>query len=92
MKLKETPEDIAVKTKLFDASLAEVLRFATKHCDAHCVGEKETDDQKDVLCAAKLKGYLMGDVRSFSSLTRRQLIDSDSYDFEVRAFRERLGL
>ena len=92
MKLKETAEDVAVKDRLFDSSLAEVLRFAKKHCELHIVGEGEVDDQKDILCAAKMKGYQMGVVRSFSSLIRRKLIDSSQYTTEVSVYRERLGL
>lgn len=92
MKYAETKEDLEVKDKLFDSTMSEVLRFSEKHRKAHCVGVRETEEQKDVLCAAKMKGYQMGVIRKFSSMVRRSLVDTDAYARAVESYRCKLGL
>ncbi len=92
MKLKETAEDIAVKDKLFDSSMAEVIGFATKHADRHEVGAGETDGQKDILSAAKSKGYQMKLIRRTAMFIRRGRTETIAYDNLVSEYRNKLGL
>ena len=92
MKLKQTDEDVAVMEKLFDSTMREVLGFSGKYSAAHCVGTRETDEQKDIICAAKARGYQKGLIRKFAYFIRAGLTDSAVYSDEVLDYRERLEL
>lgn len=92
MKFVETAGDIAVKDKLFNSTMSEVTRFANKHRQAHIVGSDETDEQKDILCAAKMKVYNMGFIRKVSSMIRRNMVDTEYYSNVVGLYRDKLKL
>ena len=91
MKLKQTDEDVAVMNKLFDSTMSEVLGFAKKHAARHEVGG-ETDGQKDILCAAKSKGYTMAIVRRAAMFIRRDRMETIAYRNFVSGYRSKLGL
>lgn len=60
MHLKETPEDLAVKARLWDATRRELLFFAARYRQEREAGVWRTDAQVDVCAAAKKRGYKKG--------------------------------
>lgn len=87
----ETPEDVAVKRRLWDSTEAEVLFFAKKHAEMHVRGQsEESETQKDVLCAAKSKLYKKSLVRKCAKFIRAD--DPDGLSGALRGFRTEIGL
>ena len=92
MKLVETAGDIAVKDKLFNSTMSEVLGFAKKHAERHVVRGGETEGQKDILSAAKSKGYTMKQIRRAAMFIRRGKTETVAYENFVSEYRNKLGL
>ena len=91
-KLKETAEDVAVKDKLFNSTMSEVLGFANKHSERHEVGVRETEGQKDILTAANSKGYRKGMIQRVAMFIRRGKTETIEYDNLVSEYRSKLRL
>lgn len=91
--LKETAADKAVKERLWEASKAELLRFAGLYAQRHEPGVRYSDGQRDATAAAKAKGYRIGLVR----LCGQNLISGNDkirqeMDEAIARFRVQLGL
>lgn len=85
---KETPEDVAVKERLWDATVREARGFASRHARGHQRGTRETPEQYDIAFAAKMKGYPMGLIRSLSRAIRR----GESENEHLAVYRSAIGL
>lgn len=86
----ETDADRAVKANLWRATRDEILRISTRYHCAREVGVRETERQRDVLLAAKVKGYPMGLIRSLGTLKAAR---DDAHTQDVLGqYGQRLGL
>lgn len=90
--LKEDSSDIAVKTRLWEATQRELLGFVERYAAHHVVGCRVSDGQEDVACAAKAKGYPKTLVRDLGSLSRRGLMGGVEATEALRAYRVKIGL
>lgn len=88
--LKEDAADIQVKERLWQATERELLGFSERYAAAHEVGERVSDPQEDIACAAKLKGYPKTLVRNLGGVIRRELPDETRGLLD--GYRQKLGL
>lgn len=88
---KETPADLAVKERLWDATVSEVKRYAKMYADLHVVGERSSDQQDDLADIAKAKGYPKMLIRLAGSLHRRGLIEGQEGAQLLAEYKYRLG-
>ncbi|WP_299830700.1 hypothetical protein [uncultured Roseobacter sp.] len=84
----ETPEDIAVKQKLWASTEAELMGFAEWEAREFVRGEAYSDGQKIATNAGRIKGYPIGLIRK---LARQVRLGEDASDDLLR-FRQRLSL
>jgi uncharacterized protein (UPF0335 family) len=91
VKLKEGPEDIAVKARLWRATVAEAERFAQRFERERVAGERYSDGQRDVIHAAKMRGYPAFLVRAIAAVQRGSS-EKERADRALGRFRAKIGL
>lgn len=91
--LKETEADKAVKARLWEASKAELIRFANLYAERAVPGKKYADGQRDAAWAAKAKGYRIGLVRVCGdAIIKADEAAQQRMDAALVKFRGQLGL
>lgn len=88
MKLVETDADRAVKERLWAATRREALHFAKRCAEERVVGKRYSDGQRDVVLAAKAKGYPAWLVRGLSKTVLSE--EGDAQEPLLLQFRESL--
>ncbi|KHQ51128.1 hypothetical protein [Mameliella alba] len=90
--LKETAEDIAVKDRLWSATERELLYFAGRMREEHKPGhDGDTDGQRDVVSAARDRGYPVTLIRFLSAAKRADVMDEAGSE-RIALYRDKLGL
>lgn len=92
LKLKETPDDLAVKERLWCATEREIERFAKAYADGHIVGQAYSDAQRDATSAAKSKGYPKGLIREAGRFVKNGEWGGQVCLAFRRGYRARIGL
>ena len=91
-RLKESQEDSDVKARLWDATSRELIRFAERYAEEHVVGQRVSEAQEDVACAAAKMGYPKTLVRDLGSAARRGVMAEDRAVGMLCAYQIRIGL
>lgn len=90
MKYRETDEDRDVKRQVWGAVVREATRFASRFNEERVAGERYSDGQKDVMFAARRRGYTADLIRALAAHMRKP--DDLRRDRALRWYRVKIGL
>ena len=91
-KMKETPEDVAVADRAFDAAASELRQFIERWEQLDAEKKEVAERQKEVMSEAKARGYDTKVIRKVIALRKREPADVAEEEAVLEMYKSALGM
>ena len=91
-RMRETPEDDAVRDGVYRIAAAELRQFVERYERLEAEKKDIADQAKEVLAEAKGRGYSVRALREIIRIRKRDAAEVSEHEAIVALYREALGL